>query len=213
MMLRTISSLGAAEERSREQRRPAGRPTASLGAGAAAALALVLTLAACGSGSDDSDAAYTIQREDVGLEATAEMSSPDGSPMGSVAFRQTPHGVLVLADVSNLAPGWHGFHIHSTGACTPDFGAAGGHFNPADTDHGLDYEGGFHAGDLPNLHSGNDTSAKAHYFTDGVTLASGANHSLFDDDGSAVVIHEKPDSYGQDPAAGDRISCGVITRN
>ena len=188
------------------------RTISSLGAAGAAALALVLTLAACGGSDDsDSDAAYTIQTEDVGLTATAEMSSPDGSRMGSVAFRQTPHGVLVFADVSNLAPGWHGFHIHTTGACTPDFGAAGDHFNPTNVEHGHDNVGGVHAGDLPNIHSGNDTSAKAHYFTDAVTLASGADHSLFDEDGSAVIIHEKPDSYQQDAGAGGRASCGIIT--
>jgi Cu-Zn family superoxide dismutase len=35
---------------------------------------------------------------------------------------------------------------------------------------------------------------------------------VFDDDGSALVIHAKADDYKSDPAgeAGDRIACGVI---
>ena len=51
------------------------------------------------------------------------------------------------------------------------------------------------------------------YFTDAVTLGEGET-TLFDDDGSAVVLHEGPDDYQTDPAghAGNRIACGVISR-
>ena len=45
-----------------------------------------------------------------------------------------------------------------------------------------------------------------------VTLEKGKPNSLFDNDGSSLVIHAKADDYKSDPAgnAGDRIACGVI---
>ena len=149
----------------------------------------------------------------VGQTAVASMAGADGSPMGTVTLVQGPNGVLVSADVGGLAPGPHGFHIHGVGACTPDFSAAGGHFAPDDSGHGFMHPDGSHAGDLPNIHAGSDGAARADAFTDKVTLAAGGETSLFDSDGSAIIIHAGPDSYGPEPGAGDRIACGVITRS
>jgi len=46
-----------------------------------------------------------------------------------------------------------------------------------------------------------------------VTLGEG-DTSVFDDDGSAMVLHASADDYETDPAgdAGDRIACGVIQK-
>ena len=153
------------------------------------------------------------QPQGIGAQAMAAMTGPDDTAMGTVTLAQTPHGVLIAADVNGLAAGGHGFHIHAVGTCAPDFAAAGDHFNPEDTGHGLNHSGGFHAGDLPNIYAGADGFARADYFTDAVTLDSGADHSIFDADGSAIIIHEKPDTYGADPGAGGRVACGVIQRN
>lgn len=149
----------------------------------------------------------------VGATATASMSGPDGLAMGTVSLEQGPNGVLISADIKDLTPGPHGFHIHSVGACTPDFSAAGGHYAPGEEGHGLLHEDGSHAGDLPNIHAGSDGIARADHFTDKVTLADDADTTLFDDDGSAIIIHAKPDSYGPEPGAGDRVACGVIELN
>ncbi len=153
------------------------------------------------------------QPQGIGAQAMAAMAGPDGAAMGTVTLTQAPYGVLIATDVNGLAPGGHGFHIHAIGACAPDFAAAGDHFNPEDTGHGLNHSGGFHAGDLPNIYAGADGFARADYFTDAVTLDSGTDHSIFDADGSAIIIHEKPDTYGADPGAGGRVACGVIQRN
>ncbi|HUS53769.1 MAG TPA: superoxide dismutase family protein [Thermohalobaculum sp.] len=144
--------------------------------------------------------------------ATATLMGPKIS-IGTVTLTQGPNGVLVSADVTGLTPGAHGFHIHQTGSCTPDFKAAGGHYNPGGGGHGILDAGGHHAGDLPNIHAGADGSARADYFTADVTLADGAANSVFDADGSTIVIHENPDSYGADAGAGGRVACGVIIRN
>lgn len=150
---------------------------------------------------------------DVGASATATLSSPDGDTMGMVMLTQTYHGVLVSADVSGLMPGGHGFHIHTVGTCAPDFASAGDHFNPGDVGHGYNNPDGVHAGDLPNIYAHSDGAARADYFTDAITLADGSDLSVFDDDGSAIIIHEKPDTYGADAGAGGRVACGVIIRN
>ncbi len=155
---------------------------------------------------------------EVGLTAEAALVSPSGEAMGSVRFLQAPDGVLVMADIQGLQPGGHAFIIHETGTCAPDFNAAGDHFNPEDTEHGFVHSawkrGGpveAHGGDLPNIYAASDGTARADFFTEGVTLNVGARHSVFDADGSAIVVHERPDSYGEGESdTGDRLSCGVI---
>ena len=159
------------------------------------------------------DEPYMVAAAAVGATATVSLSSPEGDAMGEVTLTQGPRGVLIQARVSGLEPGPHGFHIHEVGSCEPDFTAAGGHYNPGDTGHGVLDEGGHHAGDLPNLIAHDDGAGLADYYTADVTLATGVKHSLFDADGSAIVVHANPDSYGADPMAGGRVACGVIELN
>ena len=154
----------------------------------------------------------------VGLTAAAALESPGGDHMGTVTFRQEASGVLVMADVKGLAPGGHAFIIHETGSCTPHFTAAGDHFNPADTEHGFVHSswtrgesGRGHGGDLPNIYAASDGLARADFFTFGITLETGQGHSLFDADGSAIIVHGNPDEYGEEESdTGSRVACGVI---
>ena len=72
---------------------------------------------------------------------------------------------------------------------------------------------GGHGGDLPNIYAASDGTARADFFTAGITLDSGPRHSVFDDDGSAIIVHEKPDAYGEEESeTGNRVACGVIRR-
>lgn len=171
-------------------------------------VASILILTAPGVTSQQDDAGET----DAGapLTAAAHLVGPDGRAVGTVTLVEGPNGVLVRADVTGLSPGGHGFHIHAVGACEPDFGAAGDHFNPEGIGHGFMEDGGWHAGDLPNIYAAADGTARADFFTAAVTLTPGAENSLFDADGSAIIVHAKPDSYGESPGAGDRVACGVI---
>ena len=99
------------------------------------------------------------------------------------------------------------------GACTPDSSAASGHFAPTDHGDGFMHPDGSHAGDLPNIYAGTDGTARADVLSDQVTLAVDADSSLFDSDGSAIIIHAEPDSYGAGPGTGDRVACRAIERN
>jgi len=146
--------------------------------------------------------------------ADAVLVDSDGKTIGNVALSQLERGVRLFAQATDLPPGQHAFHIHETGECdAPDFESAGGHFNPTDEQHGWDNPQGYHAGDLPNVHVQDDGRLAVEYFSDAVTLREGEETSLFDDDGSAIVIHAGADDYRTDPAgaAGERIACGVIS--
>lgn len=146
--------------------------------------------------------------------ANAELVDTDGKVIGNVALTEVGQGVRVFAQAEGVPPGAHAFHIHETGTCeTPDFESAGGHFNPTGAEHGWDNPNGPHAGDFPNVHVQDDGVLAVEYFTDKVTLEEDET-SVFDDDGSAIVMHEGADDYQTDPAgdAGARIACGVIEK-
>lgn len=149
--------------------------------------------------------------------ATAKASFIDqaGKPLGTAQLSQTEKGVLIEIDLKDAPPGPHGFHIHQTGKCdgADKFTTAGGHFALPGQDHGYQSGKGFHAGDLPNLIVPVGGALKQQIFTPGVTLGAGAA-SLFDADGSALVIHAKGDDYRSQPAgdSGDRIACAVIEK-
>ena len=140
-------------------------------------------------------------------DATASLAAADGTDHGTVAFWAAPEGVVIRVDAAGLPEGAHGFHLHETGACSPDFAAAGGHFAPDGGEHGFMNAAGPHEGDLPILHASADGAAKADYYSGRVTL-----DALMDDDGAAVIVHEAGDSYEAEAGSGGRLACGVIER-
>jgi superoxide dismutase, Cu-Zn family len=144
-------------------------------------------------------------------QATAVLKDPDGKEVGKVTLTAVPTGVLLDANLTALPPGDHAFHIHETGKCeAPDFKSAGGHFNPEEDEHGLMNKAGPHAGDMPNIHVPESGQLHIEVLNQMVHMGRG----LFDEDGSAIVIHEGADDYKSDPAgdAGARIACGVIEK-
>ncbi len=143
--------------------------------------------------------------------ANTQLKDSSGKAVGDVDLMQTAAGVLIKLQIKGLKPGEHAFHIHAVGKCEPPFESAGGHFNPGNTHHGM-MSGEGHAGDMPNLHVPQDGALSVEVLNREVTLEPGKPNSLFDADGSSLVIHAKADDYKSDPAgdAGDRIACGVI---
>jgi Cu-Zn family superoxide dismutase len=151
----------------------------------------------------------------AGAVARATLKDAQGRTLGEAALREAGSGgVLIKVDLQNVPAGTHAFHIHTTGKCDPpDFMTAGGHFNPGAMKHGLAATGGPHAGDMPNIYVPADGKLSFEVLDTNVSLASGPK-SLFDADGSALMLHAMGDDYTTDPAgsAGGRIACGVITR-
>ncbi len=146
--------------------------------------------------------------------ARAVLANKDGKTVGEARLEQAAHGVVIHLDIQALPPGTHAIHVHAVGKCDPpDFASAGGHFNPAGHQHGIQNPAGMHSGDLPNLEVPTDGKLKVDLFVPSVSLKPGKT-SLLDADGSALVIHENADDYKTDPAgnAGARIACGVVTR-
>jgi Cu-Zn family superoxide dismutase len=147
-----------------------------------------------------------------GSRATAELKDTSGNSIGVARLSERSNGVLVRLEVKNLTPGLHAVHVHAVGKCeTPAFTSAGAHYNPAGKKHGLKNPEGPHAGDLPNMLVAKDGSGWFEALTDAVTLRAGPN-SVFDADGSALIIHAGIDDYVTDPTgnAGDRVACGLI---
>jgi Cu-Zn family superoxide dismutase len=175
-------------------------------------IALVVLAIAPGSASGSAD----------GSVATATLRDANGAVVGRVALAPAGETVLVAVRANGLPAGFHGFHIHAVGLCEPPFTTAGGHHNPAGGNHGD------HAGDLPVLLVQSSGGASAAVQTDRFTI-----DSLFDTDGSAVIVHAAADNYANVPSryvssttglpgpdaatlatgdSGGRTACGVLTR-
>lgn len=148
-----------------------------------------------------------------GMGTKVPVLGASGKSIGTVVLQDTPNGVLVTTDVKGLPAGEHGFHFHEKGMCDAKqkFTTAGAHFAPGGTQHGLMVQGGPHGGDMPNAMIGTDGKLNSQVLNTGVTLGAGMK-SLADADGSALVIHAKPDDYKTQPSgdAGDRIACAVV---
>ena len=137
-------------------------------------------------------------------------TADDSKIKGIVRLEDTPGGLHVMAQLTGVPPGDHGFHIHEFGDCAQMGKAAGGHYNPMNTPHGNVLKDGIqkaHVGDMGNITANAAWEATLDATLHGVAL-SGANNSV---GGRAIVLHEKVDDFSQPVGnAGNRIGCGTI---
>ncbi|MEX2190495.1 MAG: superoxide dismutase family protein [Bacteroidota bacterium] len=142
-------------------------------------------------------------------KAIAVLHPTKGSSVsGIVTFEKTDKGVHVMARITGLTPGKHGFHIHEYGDCSADNGtSAGGHFNPAGMPHSGPMMEKRHVGDMGNLEADKDGNAKLDYVDPLITLT--GPHAVI---GYGVIVHEKEDDLKSQPTgdAGGRLACGVV---
>lgn len=161
------------------------------------------------------------QGRGTGGTARASATIKGDGISGTAQLVERKQGTGTVVDItlsaSGLKPGLHGVHLHAVGKCEPDFTAAGGHFDPgpaSNTDPDANHP--FHMGDIPNLEVGADGKGTLKAVTTRVTLSEGPL-SLFDEDGSAIIIHGNPDqgitgAPKSGVSGGPRVACGVINK-
>jgi len=131
--------------------------------------------------------------------------------LGRLTLTDGEGGIAIAGRLTGLAPGEHGMHLHAVGRCDPpSFASAGSHWNPSERQHGSANPQGPHAGDLPNLSIGADSSGTVEGSTAAGSLF--GDLPLVDGDGAALIVHAGRDDYSSQPSggAGDPVSCGVV---
>lgn len=151
---------------------------------------------------------------DTGITMNLVDEKGVGKEIGKITISESQFGLVLTPELTGLAPGWHGFHMHENPSCEPKEKdgkqvpalAAGGHNDPAGAKrHGSPWGDG-HQGDLPAL---------------SVDATGNANHPILaprlkmaDLKGRSLMIHAEGDNYADQPAplggGGARIACGVI---
>ena len=168
-----------------------------------------LVIAVCG-------ACASAQRaRDAVARAVAVISDVNGTTVGTAQLSQDAAGVVTV-DIASLAlpAGTHGIHFHEAGICqggSTAFSTAGAHYNPLGREHGLENPNGPHAGDAPNVVIPASGIGAVSFGTNRVSLTPGSI-SLFDGNGSSIVVHASPDDQRTQPSgnSGARIACGVL---
>jgi Cu-Zn family superoxide dismutase len=171
----------------------------------------------------------------AGEKLTADIKSPDGTTVATADFAFSGGYATITVKTTapgQLAPGFHGLHIHAAGKCEAnsmapsggapgDFNSAGAHFQVAGhTSHPA-------SGDLTSLQVRGDGTAMLVTTTDAFTAA-----DLLAGAKTAIIIHEKADNFANIPPeryqqingtpppdettmatgdAGKRVACGVIS--
>ena len=146
--------------------------------------------------------------------ATANLQPTRGNTAsGTATFTQVgDNRVHLVANVSGLTPGEHGFHIHEVGDCSSGDGmSAKGHFNPFGKPHAYYGSPERHAGDMPALSADASGNAKLDTTLDVMTVTPGPASIV----GRGLIVHKDPDDYKTQPTgnAGDRVACAIIQRN
>ncbi|MEA2562066.1 MAG: superoxide dismutase, Cu-Zn family [Acidobacteriota bacterium] len=189
-----------------------------------ASLALSMVLAmGCGH-KDDNDGETPPSAVETPASAPMETPAADAAAMtvtlagaptdtdftGRVEVTPEGSGVRIVADVAGVdKDGKHGIHVHENGMCDHEgeggkpFTSAGGHFNPAGTEHACPPTDPRHAGDLGNIEVSGGI---------GHMELSVPNLTADQLNGKAIILHAGEDDCKTQPTgnSGDRLACGVV---
>ena len=136
--------------------------------------------------------------------------------VGTVEITESAYGLVFTPNLTGLAEGLHGFHIHENPSCEPKEKdgkltsglAAGGLWNRTKAKgHGFPWSDDAHLGDLPALTVLHDGTATQPVLAPRLKkLDEVKNH--------AIMIHAGGDNHSDHPTAlgggGARMACGVI---
>jgi Cu-Zn family superoxide dismutase len=142
--------------------------------------------------------------------ATLAPTTANSTANGTVTLSANHDGtVMIEVALKNVPPGVHGFHIHEKGDCGDSGNAAGGHFNPAASQHGDPASPPHHAGDFGNVTADANGNVNATFTSHSITLDNTMATSAV---GKAFILHANPDDLKTQPTgnAGGRIACGVV---
>ena len=189
--------------------RPAARtlpPTAGL-----SAMLLAATLGACSLMPDTPTIGLSNLNQAPADVAVAHIAPLAGSEVtGMVTFSRKAGDTLVEVNLSHLAPGQHGFHVHEKADCSSADGlSAGGHYNPTGVNHGGP-EMPHHVGDLGNITAGADGTVNINFHVKNLDVS--GEHGVV---GHAIIIHAAPDDFTTQPSgnSGKRLGCGIIAHS
>jgi len=144
-------------------------------------------------------------------EAVAVLAGP---VEGVVHFSQRRGRCVVTYDITGLADGLHGFHVHECGDMTEGCTSGCAHFNPDGVAHGGREASVRHAGDLGNIRSSNGR-ARGTLTVGGLSTDPKSDRSII---GRMIIVHADKDDLGKGGDeesmktgnAGKRLACGVI---
>ncbi|NJD56589.1 MAG: superoxide dismutase [Cu-Zn] SodC2 [Nitrospirae bacterium] len=152
--------------------------------------------------------------EDVVVKVNLVSEEGIGKEIGTITASDSEYGLILTPQLSDLAPGLHGFHVHDNPDCSHAMKdgkavpalAAGGHYDPAKTGKHEGPYGNGHLGDLPALHVASDGKAFLPVLAPRLKVA--------DIKGRSLMMHAGSDNYADTPAplggGGARAACGVV---
>ena len=138
-------------------------------------------------------------------------SKSNTNTSGTVSFTQKSDEVKMVVNAKNLTPGVHAIHLHQNGDCSSaDGSSAGGHWNPAGSDHGKWGAEHFHMGDIGNLTADANGNANLSFSTNKWCV--GCDDASKNIIGKSVIIHAAADDFHTQPTgnAGGRVGCVEI---
>jgi Cu-Zn family superoxide dismutase len=161
-------------------------------------------------------AAGSVAAQELSVDMHEISTDGVGASIGTVRITSTDQGARFDGQLTGLSSGEHGFHIHENGDCAPGpndqgqtvaGGAAGGHWDPENTDRHRGPEGDGHLGDLPAVVVDSGGTAN-------IAAMAPRLNDLAAIQGKALMLHGEGDNYSDEPkpdgGGGPRVACGVI---
>jgi superoxide dismutase, Cu-Zn family len=138
-----------------------------------------------------------------------------GEHVGTLRLEDGDFGLLITPNLKQVAPGFHGFHIHMNPSCEGELKegefvlglGAGGHYDPHSShNHAGPFAKDGHVGDLPPLYCDIYGSCNQSSLAPKLTVKEVM--------GRSIMIHQHGDNFSDTPmplgGGGSRIACGVI---
>ncbi|KAI9257186.1 copper/zinc superoxide dismutase [Phascolomyces articulosus] len=149
------------------------------------------------------------------VNAVAYLQGAAYATIGLVWFSQEKgsQSTNVYANITGVAAGDHGLHIHQFGDLSQGCASLGPHFNPFNKTHGGPTDTEKHPGDFGNVVADGDGKVQFHLTVDSLDF-SGDNSIL----GRGIVLHAGKDDLGKGNSpdskltgnSGERLACGII---